>query len=84
MSTAAKPTKQDIQNKLTTYMAQGLGVPAASIDPSARFLVSGGNSILFMQMMSRLENDLGIAVNVESAARFDTIADLSAHLATQV
>jgi acyl carrier protein len=84
MPTAAKPTKEDIQDKLTAYMAQGLGVPAATIDPSARFLVSGGNSILFMQMMGKLEADLGIEVDAASAARFDTIADLSAHLATQV
>jgi amino acid adenylation domain-containing protein len=66
--------------RLSRIVADVVGVPQVSLD--ANFFVLGGNSLLAMQVISRVRTALGRELSIRTIFESESIGDIAAQLAT--
>ncbi|NIG54496.1 acyl carrier protein [Chitinophaga sp. Cy-1792] len=75
----AQPTESNVINTIST----ATGVPETAINPATTFSELGMTSILAVQLASKLENKLGVKLNLDEMTNTQTIGDLVSYIETK-
>lgn len=81
VSEAAHETPPYVTQQVQLVWCEVLGVPKA--EPTENFVESGGNSILAIQLASRLRERLAVDVEPTDVLLTETLADLVDHVSTK-
>jgi len=73
-----------MESKIRSIIADKLGVDAAEVTPSARFVEDlGADSLDQVELLMAIEEDLGVSVPDEEVNKLQTLADVARYVAAQ-
>ncbi|HUJ60961.1 MAG TPA: amino acid adenylation domain-containing protein, partial [Kofleriaceae bacterium] len=76
-----EPPKNQVEHQLRAIWAQLLALPAEQIGVTRSFFELGGHSLLVMQMLSRVQAQLGVALRPADVLAHPTIREIAAAIA---
>lgn len=84
MSSALRPTKNDIQRWLVDEVARRTSIPLSQVDPTQPFSTFNLDSMEGVNLAGALEDFLGVELEPTLVWDFPTIDKLSRHLASEL
>lgn len=75
---ATQTTGTDLERRVATVFCEVLGIKSIEIEPN--FLAAGGNSLMAMQILSRLRKQLGHSIPIRTLFDHPTVAGFSEQL----
>jgi acyl carrier protein len=70
----------DIQSKVIAIIAQQLHISAEDITPDSMIESLGADSLDFVELVMKFEEEFGVEINDEDAQKLHTVADVVAYI----